>query len=317
MSLLITPRAAFAGTAASAPRRSYLVQGRTASPAVADRSTLGILAILASTCCFPLSDLAAQSLMTALPPVEVAWLRYGVFFLLVMPLLLRGRASVLSQRPGLQVLRGAMTALSTLAALVSFKVLPVAETTAIGFVCPVFVTALAMVILKEAVGVRRWAAALVALAGVAIIVQPGAASFRPVALLPLFGAAAGAVAVICTRLCKGDDARVTVFYTTAVGALLLTLVAIPVAVMPTASQFAVLVVVGLFGAAGSVLQVVGYRLAPASLLAPFTSLQLVWASGLSFLLLGFTPRPAMVVGALVIAASAIYTGYRERARGVA
>lgn len=244
--------------------------------------------------------------------MEVAWLRYAVFFLASAPLLLRGRAALRTARPGTQALRGVAVALGTVAALVSFKHLPVADATAIGFVCPVFVTVLAALVLKERVGRRRWLAALVAFGGVAIVVQPGASAFQPVAMLPILGAVGGAVAVICTRLLRGDDARVTILYTTGTGTLVLTAMALPGAVMPSAAQAGMLVVVGLFGAAGSVLQVIGYRLAPASLLAPFSYTQLLWASGFSVFLLGAPPHASMLLGAAVIVGSAVYTGVRER-----
>lgn len=287
-----------------------------ASP-TADRKVLGILAIVGGTICFPMSDTMAQSLMTALPPIEVAWLRYCVFFLAALPLLWRSGVTLRSARPGLQVLRGAMTCTATVAALIAFKSLPVPDTTAIGFVCPVLVTALAGLVLKEAIGLRRWLAALAALGGVLIIVQPGAASFQPIALLPLFGAGAGALAVICTRLNRSDDPRTTILYTAGIGTVLLTGAASFDLVMPTAGEWLTILVVGLCGAAGSVLQVVGYRLAPASLLAPFTYLQLIVASGLSFVLLGAVPHLATAIGAAVIAGSTLYTAYRERVRGVA
>lgn len=288
-----------------------------ATAPAADRKLLGILAIIGGTICFPLSDITAQSLMGTLPPLEVAWLRYCVFFAASLPLLMRKGAALKSARPGLQILRGSMTCTATVAALIAFKYLPVPDTTAIGFVCPVFVTALAGLVLKETVGLRRWLAALAALGGVLVIVQPGAASFQPVALLPLIGAGAAALAVICTRVNRGDDARTTILYTTGVGTLVLTGAASFDLVMPTAAEFGVILVVGLCGAAGSVLQVIGYRMAPASLLAPFTYLQLLVASGLSFVLLGTVPHVSMAIGAAIIACSALYTAYRERVRGVA
>lgn len=279
-----------------------------------DRTALGVLAMLASTVAFPLSDLAAQSLMASLPSLEVVWLRYLVFILAVCPLLAR-RGTLRSNRPWLQVLRGATSAGATLAALVAFKFLAVAETTAIGFVAPVIVTALAALVLKETVGPRRWGAALAALAGVLIIVQPGAGSFRPAALIPLAGAAVSAVTVICTRLNKTDGPGTTLAYSALVGGALLSALVILDWRTPTLPELGVALVVGLFGALGSLLQVLAYRFAPASTLAPFTYTQLIWASGLSFVILGAVPGPAMALGSAVIAASAIYTALRERARG--
>ncbi len=275
------------------------------------------MAILASTVSFPLSDLAAQSLMPALPSIEVAWLRYVVFFLATLPLLLQGRRALASVRPGLQVLRGTMSACSTLAAIMSFKYLPVPETTAIGFVAPVVVTGMAVVVLGEKVGLRRWSAALVALFGVLVIVQPGGSSFRPAALIPLLGAVASAAAVIGTRLNKNDAASATLLYSTSIGTLILSGLVVFDWKTPDAAQLETVLVMGIFGALGSLLQVIAYRLAPASLLAPFTFLQLIWAAGLSFLVLGTVPHVGMFCGGAIIAASAVYTALRERAKGVA
>ena len=278
---------------------------------------LGVVAILASTVSFPLSDLAAQSLMPALPSIEVAWLRYVVFFLATLPLLLQGRRALASVRPGLQVLRGTMSACSTLAAIMSFKYLPVPETTAIGFVAPVVVTGMAVVVLGEKVGLRRWSAALVALFGVLVIVQPGGSSFRPAALIPLLGAVASAAAVIGTRLNKNDAASATLLYSTSIGTLILSGLVVFDWKTPDTAQLETVLVMGIFGALGSFLQVIAYRLAPASLLAPFTFLQLIWAAGLSFLVLGTVPHVGMFCGGAIIAASAVYTALRERAKGVA
>lgn len=275
------------------------------------------MAILASTVSFPLSDLAAQSLMPALPSIEVAWLRYVVFFLATLPLLLQGRRALASVRPGLQVLRGTMSACSTLAAIMSFKYLPVPETTAIGFVAPVVVTGMAVVVLGEKVGLRRWSAALVALFGVLVIVQPGGSSFRPAALIPLLGAVASAAAVIGTRLNKNDAASATLLYSTSIGTLILSGLVVFDWKTPDTAQLETVLVMGIFGALGSFLQVIAYRLAPASLLAPFTFLQLIWAAGLSFLVLGTVPHVGMFCGGAIIAASAVYTALRERAKGVA
>ena len=74
--------------------------------------------------------------------------------------------------------------------------------------------------------------------------------------------------------------------------------------------------VGFFATLASLMQVYAYRHAPASLLAPFTYTQLIWASGLGFVVFGATPGRAMLCGATIIAASGIYTAWRERVRSL-
>jgi drug/metabolite transporter (DMT)-like permease len=48
--------------------------------------------------------------------------------------------------------------------------------------------------------------------------------------------------------------------------------------------------------------------------APFDYTQLVWATGLGFLIWGEAPRPATLTGALLVAASGVYILYRELRR---
>jgi drug/metabolite transporter (DMT)-like permease len=67
-------------------------------------------------------------------------------------------------------------------------------------------------------------------------------------------------------------------------------------------------------ASGQWLVVLGYRCAPASLLAPFSYLQLISSGLLGYLVFGARPGTATIVGATVIAASGLYTASRERAR---
>ena len=89
------------------------------------------------------------------------------------PVLLRAQRARHPRRPGLQFGRALSSALATAVAILSFSYLPVAESTAIGFVAPVIVTAMAALFLGEAVGRHRWCAAVVGLVGVVIIVRRG------------------------------------------------------------------------------------------------------------------------------------------------
>jgi drug/metabolite transporter (DMT)-like permease len=97
-----------------------------------------------------------KGLASSLPAVEIAWLRYVTFSLLVAPLLLRNGGTVLrSRRPGLQILRGWGMVFSALLFTSSLRFLPVADATAINFISPILITALSIPFLGEVVGWRR------------------------------------------------------------------------------------------------------------------------------------------------------------------
>lgn len=228
-----------------------------------ERPFVGILALLASAALFPVSDVVSKTLTTSLPSIEVAWLRYVVFVVMTAPLLLRGRGVLRTARPGVQIGRAVAAAASTSLFIVAFGVMPVANATAIGFMAPVVVTAMAALILREKVGIRRWSAALVGLAGVIVIVQPGGSTFEAASLIPLCGSVASATAVIGTRLAKDERPETTLLYAALIGFALVSVLTGFVWQTPTWNQVAVGGITGFFATLASLMQVYAYRNAPA------------------------------------------------------
>ncbi len=296
-------------------RHLALVPASPAKPAIrSERTLVGIVALLACTALFPVSDTAAKVLTGSLPPVEVAWLRYFVFVVMTAPALLRGRSMLVTERPKLQFGRALASAFSTGFAILSFGYLPVAETTAIGFLAPVLVTAMAFLFLGERVGTRRWIAAIVGLIGVAVIVRPGSGTFQLASLIPLCGSFAGAASTVATRMAKDERPDTTLFYSAIIGFAALSVLVAFQWQTPTWQQVAIGGFIGFFATLASLMQVFAYRNAPASMLQPFSYSQLLWAALFGYAAFGTIPGPAMFCGAAIIAASGIYTAWRETVR---
>jgi drug/metabolite transporter (DMT)-like permease len=72
--------------------------------------------------------------------------------------------------------------------------------------------------------------------------------------------------------------------------------------------------IGLVSTAAQWLVVLAYRAAPASLLAPFSYVQLIFSGLLGFVMFGTVPDRWTFLGAGIIAASGLYTAHRERVR---
>lgn len=269
-----------------------------------------ILAMAACSC----SDVAAKFLNRSLPPVEIAWLRYATFVALVLPSILVGGA-LRARRPGLQILRGIGMLGSAVFFIAAIRFLPLADATATAFVSPLFITALSIPFLKERVGIRRWSAVLLGLAGVLVIVRPGAAGFSPASLLPILSALSWALGIVITRLMRGTDSLgTTLAYTALTGFALLSLAAPASFVLPGPLELALGLFCGVMSAMGQWLVVLAYRHADASLLAPFSYTQLLWAAGLGFAVFGAVPGLQTAAGAAIIIAAGLYTAQRERAR---
>lgn len=277
----------------------------------------GILLLVLSTVFFSLCDVITKYLAATLPAVEIAWIRYATFACIVVPMVVPtgGRALLRAKRPGLQVLRSLGVIGSTLFFTQGLRYLPVAESTAIYFISPILIMALSILFLGETVGWRRWLAALVGLSGVLVVIRPGTDAFQATALLPLLGATSWAAGAVVTRKMSGNDHPLTTLVYSAVLGCLGLIVLLPFHwVTPTGVEIGLGILMGLFFSIGQWLVVLAYRHGNASVIAPFSYVQLIWAGGLGYLVFSALPDGWTILGACIIAASGLYTAYRERVR---
>ena len=281
-----------------------------------DNPLRGIALMVGATIFFSMSDTMAKILVGSIPAVEIAWIRYVVFPLMALtPLPRNPSARVRSRKPGLQVVRGLGIIISSLFFILGLASLPMAEAASVSFASPLFITVLAVPLLKERVGLRGWAALLLGFAGVLIVVRPGTGGFHPAAGLILVSALGWAVAMIATRrMGTGERAHATVLWTAATGLVVLTAL-LPFSLGPLAlGQFGVAVLIGLVASTGQWLAVLAYRYAAASVLAPLSYGQLIWSSTFGFLVFSTVPDGATLIGAVFIIGSGLYTVQRERVR---
>lgn len=271
-------------------------------------------------------DASGKWIMTAGVSLWVlSWVRYIVHMVLVLGLVLpsRGMAAMRSKRPVAQILRGGLMLLATLSFFTTLRHLPQAEATAINFLAPLIMLALAPWVLKEPPRVSRWVAAIVGFLGVMLIIRPGAGLDPLGTMFGLITACVFAAQFIATRRVAVDDPFTTLIWSGAVGAVCLTALmpfvlgnAWPVLKTLSAWQWTVLVSTGFWGALGHLLQIQAYRLAPASMLAPFVYLQIISAAGLGWLIWGAFPDALTWVGIAIVCASGITIAIVEwQARG--
>jgi drug/metabolite transporter (DMT)-like permease len=318
LSFIVTPSSAAAARLDSVS--SPLSENQSAAeraPARADRPFKGIALILASTVFLGASDVTAKYLSATLPSIEIAWIRFLVFALIMAPAMLPGTRlyALQTQNLGLQLMRGAALLGSSLFFISGLRFLPIAEASATGFVSPLFVTALSIVFLGERVGIRRWIATAVGLIGVLIILRPGSGAFHPAAFFPLVSALTWACTLIMTRMLSGKErALTTMTYSSIAGVCILSALVPFVWVAPNWHDILFGILIGVASTAGQWIVVLAFRYADASVLAPFSYTQLVWVSLLGFLIFGEVPDIWTVLGAVFIVASGLYTAHRERIR---
>ena len=287
------------------------------APARADHPFKGIALVLLSTVFLGTSDVTSKYLSATLPSIEITWIRFVVFALIMVPAMLPGSPlfALRTERLGLQLMRGAALLGSSLFFISGLRYLPIAEASATGFVSPLFVTALSIIFLSERVGMRRWIATAVGLMGVLIILRPGTSAFHLAAFFPIVSALCWALTLVMTRIMSGREHAITVMtYSSITGVAILTAL-VPFAwVTPTLHDILFGIVVGVASTLGQWIVVLAFRYGDASVLAPFSYTQLLVVSILGFFIFGEVPDAWTVIGATFIVLSGLYTAHRERVR---
>lgn len=252
-----------------------------------------------------------------LPLSQVIWARYASHLALMLVFLLPryGGAVFRSARPVAQIGRSMLLLIDTILYFLALTFLSLVEVTAIVFIAPILVVLLAYPLLGEALTVRRLIAAVVGFAGVLIIVRPGFEGLSWPALLVIGSAICIALFNLATRRMRSvDPSRVTMLYTAIVGTIAASLWVPFNWVAPSLEQWGLMVAIGALGGTGHGLLIVAHQDAPASTVAPFMYIQILWALGLGWIVFSDWPDIATFIGAAVIIAGGliVLTGEARR-----
>lgn len=282
----------------------------------APRPLLGIAFMLAAMVVLPFIDVLAKKLGEAgMSILLVVWARAVFGGLLALPFALRsdGLQVMVPAQPLMHLGRAALLYSATWFFFMALTMLPIADALAIFFVNPLFVTVLSGLALGETVGPRRWAAVAVGFIGTMIIIRPGLIELNPGTLYALAaGFALGAFFVTTKALAGSAPATVLSLHTSAMGALVLTLILPLVWETPTATEWLMLAGIGVIATFGHFLITWAYERADASLLAPLAFTEIIGAVILGWWFWGDLPDRWTVLGVSVLIASAIYISWRER-----
>jgi len=251
----------------------------------------------------------------AIPLVQILLIRQ-VIMMAILLLFAAGslRQALHTDRVGLQITRSVFTLASMLAGFTAVVKIPLAQATAIGFSQVLFVTIAAVIVLKEKVDGRRWAATIIGFVGVLIMLRPSSDGLDIYALLAVFGAVCGAGITVSVRKLAASERTDTILLYQ--GIVLIALLAVPTWAWwqtPTANQWFWLAVLSLFGTAGQWLITRAYQVGEAAALAPLDFSRLLLASFTGFFFFAEIPALSTWIGAAIVIGATLYT-IRKNAR---
>ncbi|MBL1405096.1 MAG: DMT family transporter [Rhizobiales bacterium] len=265
---------------------------------------------------FSASVLVIKMLGQTIHVTQILLCRQTVMTAMVLPAVLKGFPGILTTKtPWLQVLRIILAIGAMMFGFTAFIELPLAESTALGFAKSFFVSIFAIIILKEAVGPRRWAAVVAGFIGVIIMLQPGTDSFSIYSIYAVAGAGCAGLVMVIIRLMSRTENPKTILAWQAIGVGLIMIVpGIWFWVDPTPIQWGLIVVMGILSYGAQMLNILAYKFGEASLMASLDYVRLLYATVLGYMFFGDVPSGATWIGAAIIVASAIYTVWREAKR---
>lgn len=222
---------------------------------------------------------------------------------------------VRSNRPWLQFVRILVGFGSMFGFFYVFPRMPLVEAYAISFAAPFFMVALAVPLLGEAVGWRRWTAVAVGFVGVIVMLEPWGISLHLMSLLVLAATFCYSLSTVMVRLAsRYDHDAVTLFWFSAVSSVASLLLGIPEWIWPSAIDWVWLILLGLLGGVAQILVTRAWRLAPAAILAPFDYSSIVLAMLFGYLWFKEEPSWTVWLGLPLVMGSGLYILHRERVR---
>jgi drug/metabolite transporter (DMT)-like permease len=294
----------------------------------------GLLCAMGAWVAFSLNDVGIKFLSGDYALHQIVLVRSVVGLLITLCLIMPlegGWSLIKTNHLGTHLFRGLLIVLANMTFFVGLAVLSLPEASAIFFIAPLFITALSVIFLGEAVGPRRWVAVLIGLAGVIVMLRPGTEAFTYAAFLPLAAALAYAGTQVLTRkIGLADKASTMSFYIQ----FIFVIVCVAFGVLfsdgryanpnnapldflfrawqvPDTGDFLIMIGLGITSGFGGYLVSQAYRLCAAAIVAPFEYMALLLAIFWGVTLWGEWPDFVAWVGILLIFFSGLYVFWRE------
>jgi drug/metabolite transporter (DMT)-like permease len=301
-----------------------------------NQALTGILFAAGGALIFSVNDVAIKFLSDDYALHQVILIRAFVamtFLLTVIHLSKRGWSQVATSRPGTHLLRVGIVMVSNVTFFVGLAAMDLADAVAVAYVSPIVITLLSIVFLGEKVGPRRWAAVVVGMVGVVVMLRPGAGVIQPAAILVLVSAVLYASGNLLARHMGGTESAMTLsFYVQAGFIVISTAMGLWVGdghlatddklwaflfrpwIWPPLADWPVFLATGLSVGIGGLMVTQAYRTSEAGLIAPFEYVGMPAAIFWGLVVFGTFPDAVSWVGIALICGSGLYVIWRETVR---
>ncbi|WP_353471810.1 DMT family transporter [Salipiger sp. H15] len=273
----------------------------------------GILFMVVTGLCFVGVTVTVKILGGRVPAAESAFLRYFFGLVFLIPAWNQLRALRMTRRQwSLSAVRGAAQTLGVICWFFAMSRIPLAEVTAMNYLTPIYVTVLAVFVLRERLAMRRILAIVAALGGALLILRPGFRELDPGHFAMLGTSLMFAISYLIAKIITDELSPAIALALLSISVTLgLLPFALAVWVWPSWGDVAILMTTAAFATAGHYAMVLAFASAPVTVTQPVTFLQLVWSVAIGALFFAEPVDPFVVGGGLVIIGSVLFITLRE------
>ena len=276
----------------------------------------GITLMVITTFMFSSMDGVSRYLAENNNVLTLVTMRYWfiAFVMIVTCLFIKNRISDIlnTNQPYIQFSRGVILSLNNCLVVYTFTLLGLVETHAIIACYPLIVAGLSVPFLGERFGWRRWMAIFTGFIGVIIILRPNTNVITEGSIFAIVGAIMFAVYLILTRYVSRSDTAITSFFWTGIGGTVtMSIISLFIWDDILKEDYLWLLLMCVLSAGSHFMMVKTLQVAEASVVQPFSYLQLVFGSIIGVTIFSESIDLMIILGALVVIGSGLFTTWRE------
>ena len=276
----------------------------------------GITLMVITTFMFSSMDGVSRYLAEKNNVFTLVTMRYWfiAFVMMITCVFIKNRVSDIlnTKQPYIQFSRGVILSLNNCLVVYTFTLLGLVETHAIIACYPLIVAGLSVPFLGERFGWRRWMAIFTGFIGVIIILRPNTNVITEGSIFAIVGAIMFAVYLILTRYVSRSDTAITSFFWTGIGGTVtMSIISLFIWDDILKEDYLWLLLMCVLSAGSHFMMVKTLQVAEASVVQPFSYLQLVFGSIIGVTIFSESIDLMIIIGALIVIGSGLFTTWRE------
>ena len=274
----------------------------------------GIGLMIIATVLFSVMHASIKYMSSSLHPFEIAFFRNLFGLIVIAPWFIRyGLEPLKTKKIKLHMARSFFNVIAMLSFFYSLSIAPLADVASLAFTAPLFASILAVIFLKEIIGIKRIIAIILGFIGAIIVIDPVYSSINNGHILTLLSASVWSISLIIIKILGRTESSVTITsYMVIIMIPLSGIAAFFYWETPTINDLIFLLIIGVSGTAAQMLLAQALRQGDTSIIMPFDFLKLIWAVGIGYLFFFEVPSLNTWLGSIIIFLSTLYIAYREK-----